>query len=180
MEKESTLKFEIMRPTQDDVEGLIEMHAQSWLDAYPNPEYDVSREFIEEHVKRFTSDEGRAKRAAYVKESYENPDYYLRIVKDSDGKIIGFVDARKGSVPELCGLYIDKTAYGSGLARVLAEPALRWIGQENDIKLTVVAYNDRAQAFYKKLGFEAVPESDKSHDNIPLNVIDMIRKGDKQ
>jgi ribosomal protein S18 acetylase RimI-like enzyme len=171
-------EYRIEKPVLKDADGLIAMHAQSWIDTYPNDSQGVTREFIEEHIKEFSSEEGKERRLNYIKESYDNPDYYFRVAKDEDGKIVGFVDARRGKEPELCGLYIDKSTQGSGLARQMAEPALRWLGMENDIKLVVVAYNERAQAFYKKFGFEKVSGSENFHDNKPLSVIEMIRKGD--
>jgi RimJ/RimL family protein N-acetyltransferase len=172
-------EYKVLQPTDDDVLALAKMHSKSWIDAYPNDEYGVSREFIEEHIKKLTTEKGLSFRHGLVKEQQDNPDYYLRVAKDKNDLIVGFVDARRGEEPELCGLYIDESTYGSGLARQLAEPVMEWLGRERDIKLTVVAYNLRAQAFYKKLGFEVVPGSDKFHNNTPLPVIDMIRKGDK-
>jgi RimJ/RimL family protein N-acetyltransferase len=171
--------YTIQKASQDDLDGLIAVHTQSWLDAYPNEKEGVSYDFISNHVKSFSTETGREKRAGYIQESHDNPDYYLRIAKDSERTVVGFVDAQRGDTPELCGLYIGKSAYGSGLARQLVEPALAWLGTTNDIKLTVVSYNHRAQAFYRKLGFEPVPGSNKFYNNKPLTVIDMIRKGDK-
>lgn len=172
--------FTIVRPTQDDRDGLIAMQAQSWIDAYPNDDYGISLEYIEDYVQGFSTPAGQAKRLGYIRESYENDDYYLRIAKDKAGKVVGFVDARRGQPPELNGLYIDKSAYGSGLAMDLAEPALQWLDKKRDIKLTVLAYNERAQRFYRKLGFVDVPNSEKFHKNTPLKVIDMIREGDER
>ena len=173
--------YRIVQPTKEDVNELAEMHAQSWLDAYPNENAGVSEDFVQKRAGQFMSPEGNKKRLAYINESYANPDYFFRIAKDNQGKIVGFVDARRDeNSHELNGLYIDKSEYGSGLAMELAEPALEWLGKEHDIKVTVVEYNGRAQAFYKKLGFELVPGTQHFHKDTPMPVVDMLRKGDRR
>jgi|TARA_B100001245_G_scaffold55335_1_gene37494 ribosomal protein S18 acetylase RimI-like enzyme len=171
-------EYIIKQPVPEDVDGLIAMHQQSWRDTYPNVEHGISQEYVDGYIKRFSSDEGREKRLGYIHESHSNPDYYLRVAKDGD-RIVGFVDARRGEIPELCGLYVDASAQGSGLAQQMAESALRWLGLDHDIKLVVVDYNQRAQSFYKKLGFNKVPGSEKFYKNEPLTVIEMVRKGDQ-
>lgn len=169
-------KYIITQPTEADADGLINMHVRSWLVTYPSEENGVSEDFVRDRVKRFTTSEGQEKRRDYIRESYSNPDYYLRVAKDETGTVVGFVDARRGATNELCGLYIDSSAYGSGLATELAEPALEWLGKGKDIMVTVVAYNGRAQAFYRKLGFALVAGSERPYKDTPIRVVDMVRK----
>lgn len=171
--------YEIVQPTVEDAEGLVAMHGQSWLDAYPNDEHGVSREFIQEHVDQRASKEGIEKRRQYIQESYTNPDYYFRIAKNSQGEVVGFVDGRKGEKNELNGLYIDKAEYGKGLAQQLCDGILAWFSDKDDIYLTVVTYNGRAKTFYQKLGFEIIPGSEHLHKGTVIPVVDMIRKGEK-
>ena len=57
-----------------------------------------------------------------------------------------------------------------------------WIEQGNgfqlseDIVLGVVTYNERAKAFYKKWGFEEVPDSESLFEGLMPEIV-MIRKG---
>jgi ribosomal protein S18 acetylase RimI-like enzyme len=121
------------------------------------------------------------KRRNYVEEAHTNPDYFLRIAKDRDGKVLGFIDVRRREKEnELCGLYVDKMVYGTGLAQAFTDEALHWLGDNKDIRLTVATYNNRAQAFYRKLGFEIVPGSERLRDNTGIPIVEMIRKGDTQ
>ena len=169
--------YVIAQPKVEDADELAQMHAMSWLEAYPNEKASVTVEYIRDYIERFTSEEGQTKRKAYIDESYINQDYFFRIARNNRGKIVGFVDARRSAEEfELNGLYIDKSEYGSGLAMELAEPALQWLGKEHDIKVTVVSYNLRAQNFYKKLGFKLLPGKVRFHNNTPLTVVDMERK----
>lgn len=168
--------YTISIPEQSDRDGLIAMHVQSWLDTYPNEAAGVSAEYIKERVKVFSSEEGREKRAEYIREAHENPDYYLRIAKDAQGAVVGFVDARRGELVELRGIYIDKSAYGSGLAMELTEPALEWLGDDQEITVSVASYNQRAIAFYEKLGFVQVNGTKRLHKDTPIEVMDMKRE----
>lgn len=52
---------------------------------------------------------------------------------------------------------------------------LPWTNDE-DVLLTVATYNDRARAFYKKLGFEDKAGTERNFADTPIPVIDMIRK----
>lgn len=171
-------KYTITQPTEADTDGLIDMHVRSWLATYPSEENGVSEEFVQGRVKRFTTSDGQEKRRGYIRESHSNPDYYLRIAKDTEGTVVGFVDARRGATHELCGLYIDSSTYGSGLAAELAEPALEWIGKDKDITVTVTTYNGRAQAFYRKLGFTLVEGSERIYKDTPMHIVDMVRRGE--
>lgn len=173
--------YRIVVPELEDIEGIIEMHVQSWLDVYPNEEQGISREHVQESVKRFTNEDGHIKRRKYIEEAHTNPDYFFRIAKDADGRIVGFIDVRRRSEEnELGGLYLDKAAHGTGLAQQLADQAMSWLGDDGkNIRLTVATYNDRAQAFYRKLGFELVPGSERAKDNTGIPIVEMLRKGGK-
>jgi len=173
--------YTITVPEVEDMEGIIEMHVQSWLDVYPNDQFGVSREHVQESVKRFTNDEGHRKRRAYIEEAHTNPDYFLRIAKNADNKVVGFIDGRRrDDENELAGLYLDKSEYGTGLAQDLTDQFFTWLGNDKkDVRLTVATYNDRAQAFYRKLGFAIVPGTERPKDTTGIPIVEMIRKGDK-
>ncbi len=169
--------YTIAIPELEDMEGIIEMHVQSWLDVYPNEEHGISREHVQESVKRFTNDDGHKKRQRYIEEAHTNPEYFFRIAKDTDGKVVGFIDVRRRDTEnELGGLYLDKITHGTGLAQQLADQALEWLGDEKDIRLTVATYNNRAQAFYRKLGFEIIPGSEREKDHTGIPIVEMLRK----
>ena len=172
--------YTVKQPTVDDRDGLIAMHRQSWLDAYPDEAAGISREWVEEYTANgMLSPEGVAFREKLIREASENPDYYIRIATDETGRIAGFVDARRDEAPELCGLYIDKADYGSGLAVKLAEPAIDWLGRENEQFLWVAAHNARARKFYEKCGFRFVPDSEKPYKETPMRIVKMVREADR-
>jgi ribosomal protein S18 acetylase RimI-like enzyme len=172
-------KYTIAKPTVEDAEELTAMHGQSWLDAYPSEEHGISVAQIKESVDRRATKEGLEKRRGYITKTHTNPDYFLRIARDSENAIVGFVDGRphnKGF--ELNGLYVAKSEYGTGLAMQLWQEFLRWAGTDRDVILSVVAYNQRARAFYSKIGFKTVPGTKRPHQS-GMPIIDMIRKAQK-
>jgi ribosomal protein S18 acetylase RimI-like enzyme len=86
---------------------------------------------------------------------------------DTDGEFVGFVTTDVDESPSVferpdrlvvCDIYVEESHRGTGLARELVERA-RTEARERDcaeITLEVDAPNDRAIAFYGKLGFETI------------------------
>ena len=127
------------------------MHHQAWVDAYA----DLLPDDWFEH---WTVDVSIAKWQRILA-SPTPPDLTRIAVFDETGAAVAWVVA--GPVPsrrrrrparprELCGLYVARSHHGSGLARALAERALG----DGPAELWVFDGNPRAEAFYRKLGFE--------------------------
>ncbi|MEN9854990.1 MAG: hypothetical protein RL186_936 [Pseudomonadota bacterium] len=85
----------------------------------------------------------------------------------SGDTLIGFLDCGPLTLPvpdagphtrELYRLYVDEAAKGTGLAHTLMQQALNWARTEAAHSLYLGVYHDnlRAQAFYRKYGFEIV------------------------
>jgi diamine N-acetyltransferase len=95
-----------------------------------------------------------------------DPSQFWCMAVDESGDILGYVQAAPMGLPyhsapkavELCKLYVSETAKGSGLAMALHQVVLNWARdvEAPELFLGVWAHNPRAQAFYRKLGFEAV------------------------
>lgn len=177
--KDRMKEYSITVPEHADVEAIIDMHVASWIDSYPNDDEGISYDYIKEAVQMFTNENGHTRRHAYIDEAHDNPDYFFRIAKTPDGKVLGFVDARRDGEAgsKLQGLYVDTSYHGKGLSHALMHLALEWMNPKTDIRLTVVTYNKRAQSFYKKYGFEIVPGSDKFRKGTIIPIVAMIRKG---
>lgn len=103
----------------------------------------------------------------------EDPDKDIIVVTELGvGRLVGFVQLRRGSsepcvenVPatiELQRLYVDLTYHGNGVGKVLmqeAERVARNMGFRN-MWLGVWEENHKAQAVYRKLGYEKVGDHD--------------------
>ncbi len=163
--------------SRDDLVAANEMRAQSWLDTYPNLAAGVSHEWVHERTKRFNEPERVDARLATL----EDPRFAAWVAKDSEGHVIGVTSpfADEDGVQHVGSLYVDKVWHGKVVGGQLMQKVIDFFDPTKPIQLEVVAYNERAIAFYKKWGFEPVKGSERLHDNM-LPEITMVRKGDKQ
>jgi diamine N-acetyltransferase len=85
----------------------------------------------------------------------------------ADNQLVGFLDCGPLGLPveapvsaalELYRLYVDRAAKGTGLAQILMDKALEWARASGATSLYLGVYHDnaRAQAFYRKYGFEII------------------------
>lgn len=178
MEKERTPSYEIREAAPNDVEAVRSMHAQSWLDTYPNEETGVSYEWVKQKTDSWLTPEGLQDSREYLSNIFDNPEHFYRIALDDD-KVIGFVHAdNKDGHKHLAALYIDKDYHGTGLAQKMMKLADEWIGDE-EVSLEVVTYNERAIRFYQKHGYQLVDsENELFAEKIPN--VTMVRKGQKR
>ncbi len=111
-----------------------------------------------------------------IQKSHDDPAYFLRTARDETGALVGFID---GSIKDgtywLDGLYTLEHTYGTGLGKQLWDAFLPWT-EGHDITLSVASYNERAKKFYGKLGFVAIPGSERMFGETLLPVVDMVRK----
>jgi GNAT superfamily N-acetyltransferase len=160
-------------PTPADAEALGRMHHQAWVDAYSDllPDDWFEHWTVDAVVERWRGNLG-----APV------PEGLARLaVFDEHGDAVGWVVSGPSrpddEVPparalELWGLYVARTHHGTGLARQLAERALG----DAPAELWVFDGNPRAEAFYRKLGFER-DGAEATHRETGLHGIRMVRGG---
>jgi diamine N-acetyltransferase len=85
----------------------------------------------------------------------------------NDEALVGFLDCGDMGLPvdtpkpgarELYRLYLDTPAKGTGLAKTLMDMAIAWAREQGAAALYLGVYcdNARAQAFYRKFGFEII------------------------
>lgn len=166
--------YTIERPQVEDALELATMHNQSWLDTYPNDEHGVSLEYINEIIAPRLSTGGLDRRRSNIERSKNDPTYFFRIARNESGSIVGFVDGfLENDRYELAGLYTDQNTHGTGLAMQLWDSYKEWADTSKVIWLTVATYNDRAKAFYNKIGFKELPESVRFYKGTHIPVVDM-------
>lgn len=177
MEKESKPKFIVRDTTFEDIRPLREMHARSWLATYPNEEEGVPLEWVKEVTDGWLTEEGIISSREHFKDKLGNPDHYHKVAIDIDGEVVGFIHgSRIDGRQRLEGLYLDAKAQGTGLAQEMTNDLMEWFDSTSNIELEVIDYNERAKRFYRKYGFEELPEKNELFkDKIPN--VTMIRKG---
>lgn len=175
-----TPKVTVRDATESDVPAILKMHAQSWLDTYPNEDAGVTREWVEAKVGRWASYENLEKRREFIRERKDDPNAIYKIAENDTGDIVGIIAPFRNEETQRVGaIYVDKAYHGSGLAQQLMDEIITWSDRSRPLELEVASYNERAKSFYGKYGFKEVQGSEHlAYEIIP--VVTMIRKGDKQ
>lgn len=176
MEKEQNPGYVIEAMQADDVEPAARMRYTSWLDTYVNEEYGVTKEWIEARNQARLSPE-------IIERSIEalQHDRVGWVARNDGGDIIGAaMPVRDEDGTQHVGsLYVDKKYHGTGIGAELMQRIIDWSDPEKPLQLGVISYNERAKAFYRKWGFEEVPDSEELYAG-KMPEITMVRKGDKQ
>ena len=78
-------------------------------------------------------------------------------------------------------IYIEPPFQGKGIGSMLMKKALDWLGDDKDIYLEVLSYNQNAINFYKSFGFEQTDAIVPEEPNLPnliktLPQIEMMMK----
>lgn len=164
----------ITKPKVEDVWGIQNVYHKSWLATYPNEEYKVTIDDIEDSFKDSFTEETLEKR----RQAILNPDPESKlktiIAKDQD-KVIGV--CRIENLPDINKLrtiYLLPEYFGKGIGLMLWNEVKKLLDPKKDTYVELAVYNDRAIAFYKKIGFvdtgrrfEDEKFRNKSGSNIP-------------
>ncbi|MEI6480576.1 MAG: GNAT family N-acetyltransferase, partial [bacterium] len=118
---------------------------------YPNEEYGITREDIEDMFSKNDNPETLER----VKERIKNLGEHTRIlVVEIDRKIVGTSRIlREESRGKFQTCYVLPEYQGKGIGSMFWNNALKWFDVEKDIFLEVAVYNKNAIYFYEKLGF---------------------------
>lgn len=152
--------FTLVEPGPELADGIARVHNDSWREAYQQL---VPSEFYDEEALQ------RRRRTWHALLTDPDPAQRIRCALDPDGSPIGFATAgpardtaspvsklgsNSGPHPprerELYSIYLRAAWYGSGAAQELLDEVL----QGSRAMVWVLADNPRAQAFYRRNGFE--------------------------
>ena len=145
-------KIQIIIPTPQDAEGIQTVYVETWLDTYPNAEAGITRGDIEAMFgDAFTEDTLQKRRAALARPP-EDGKLFL-IAKDGE-KVVGLCGLTKQQgFNKLGSIYVLPEYQGKGIGKKLWEAVVLFMDKEKDTIVQVATYNEKAIAFYEKLGF---------------------------
>ena len=171
-------RYTIRDARPEDAEAIIAMHAQSWLETYPNKEAGVTEDWVRERTDRWSTEENLEKRRDIIRRCKGNPNAFYRVAENDKGEIVGMAAPfRNETVQRVGAINVKKSYQGTGLAQGLMDQIIEWMDTRRPLQLEVASYNERAKAFYRKYGFEEVSGSERiSHEILPT--ITMERKGE--
>ena len=145
--------------TADDAEALAAFACASFIDTFGHlyPPQDLADFLAASHTLALYE--------AYARD----PRLHLRLAT-REGAIVGY--SKTGDVElhvddaarcrELHRLYVDASVKGEGVAKTLMDELLAWCRAQDAAALYLGVWenNHRAQAFYKRYGFEHIGEHD--------------------
>ena len=144
--------------TPADAVAIAQLHASSWKENYRGL---ISEDYLENEVE--------GERIAVWQKRFETmPDNRQVLLAEVEGELVGFVcsflkdDSKWGTL--LDNLHIVKAWQGKGLGRQLMQKAAEWSFQKaptSSLFLWVLEGNDKAIAFYKKIGGKEVEREKK-------------------
>lgn len=177
------VEIEVARALPDDAEIICDIRDRAWIDAYPNSKLGITAKDIEINAKGLHG-EFVPKRIAWFKDKLaKNDENWICYTAQIDNVAVGFViasnedDGRKF----INSIYIEPDFQGKGLGKTLMQQVLDWLGDDEDIYLEVLSYNQNAINFYKQFGFEQTDTTVPEEPNLPafiksLPQIEMILK----
>ncbi len=137
--------------TPADVKAIAEVHVRSWRSTYKGliPDGFLSGLSVAKHVKMWTKN---------LQETS-----WRTLILEEEGQIIGFAgeglardeEFSDGSTGEIHGIYLLEDYWDRGLGWMLMTRALKELEMEGykDVRIWVLKENERARAFYEKMGF---------------------------
>jgi len=135
----------------EDVVENSEVFYRCWLDTYPNKEYGISKEDIEDFFKNGRTPEAIERKKKQIKNLPSNE----KFINAKDGeKIIGVCRLIKNNDDgELKAIYVLSEYRGKGIGKMFWNEALKFFDKDKNIIVKVAVYNKKAIEFYRKLSF---------------------------
>jgi RimJ/RimL family protein N-acetyltransferase len=176
----------IERAVPADAEAILRLKRDGWLETYVNEELGVTREDIDKKLPESTIAEATPRWQEGIAAETEDGDH-ITFVARQDDTVVGFTAPRiEEGRRRVGGLYVKPGYQGKGIGSELLRKTLAWWGNDEDIYITVVSYNQAAIRFYERHGFVKIGEtSPLEYDEVEqvklLPVIEMVlRAGSKK
>ena len=174
----------IERAVPDDAEIICDIRDRAWLKAYPNAELGITADDIRVNAQG-RDGEFVPRRIAHLKKQFaqDGGSGLTTFVAKVEGKVVGYVEPiiDEQNKRYISAMYVAPENQGMGVGGKLMRQALKLFGDDQDIFLEVVSYNQNAIEFYRHFGFEQseaiVPEEEGRPEYMKsLPMIEMVRK----
>lgn len=169
-------KIESAKP--EHAPGIVTVQYRAWLTTYPNFVCGITPEDV---IYKFGDIQKKIEKRAQFLTAIQTATNKTYRVATENNNIIGFIYGHKGNPYHyLESLYVDPDHQHKGVGTGLFQDLLIWLGNDAEIELSVVSYNSKAIAFYKKMGFVVEGPIATQFGKLPLGKtmleLQMIRK----
>lgn len=143
------MSFVIRPPVIDDVEAVAQVHVETWREAY--------RGLMPDELLDSPDMMGKRRRMWSSLITPENHTDHISAIAEQDGAIVGIALSGPSAAEDRPGerqlfvLYAYAAVHGSGVGQQLLDAV---VGPEERTSLWVADPNPRAQAFYRRNGFD--------------------------
>jgi len=143
--------IKILMPVQADAQGIQEVLYRTWLATYPNEEFGITVDDIEDRFNDRKWEEALAKRKKYISDP---PIGDTMFVAKEVHRIVGLCRViRHEDKNELIAIYVLPEYQGRGIGKLLWQQAKSFFDSGKNIIVQVATYNKNAIRFYEKMGF---------------------------
>ncbi len=140
-------------PTGSNFTEIQALYAETWLSTYPNTEYGITKEDIEEMNANSLMPETIEKRKAGFEKMLTDERRYYKVAT-VDGKIVGVCGGEeREDGAHLKSIYVLPDFQGKGIGSMLLTDFLAWAQRFDTVTVHVAVYNKQAIAFYERNGF---------------------------
>ncbi len=148
---ENSVIIKIIEASPKDARGIMDLLHKTWIDTYPNKEFSITEEDIEESYKGSFTEENIKR---LEKEITTIPLDQKRLVAKQGDLVVGVATMIKNKENnQLLTLYVLPSFQGQGIGTKLWKELEKFYDHSKDTILEVAIYNKKAINFYKKLGF---------------------------
>jgi ribosomal protein S18 acetylase RimI-like enzyme len=145
-------KITVSVATIDDVNGIQKVFHDTWLKTYPNEEFGITVDDIEDKFSDRFTEEGIKKATEKIINPLEGSTTFVAKEGDTVVGVCRILISRKEN--RLGALYVLPDSQKKGIGKKLWEQAQKLFDPTKDTFVSVVTYNTNAIEFYKSLGFE--------------------------
>jgi len=148
--------YKIRKAKPEDVLGLHNVYYITWLDTYPNQEFNITKEDIIFKYESRLDPEKLVERKEKISKIGKNE---VLLLVEKDGVVVAVCNAVQDDVcNELRSIYVLPEHQGRRLGWNLWAEAKKIFDPKKETLVKVASYNEKAINFYKKIGFESTGE----------------------
>lgn len=139
---------------ENDAEGIEQVVYKAWLDAYPNEEFGITVDDIEDRFVERLSEKGIEFRKKSIRDHANSETVKVFVAKEGE-KVVGMSIANiTDTVNQLTAIYVLPEMQGKGIGKLLWEECKKFFDPEKDVVVELLTYNKNAIVFYEKRGFK--------------------------
>ncbi len=167
--------FSVELAKSNDATVICTIRDTAWIDTYPNPALGITKQDIVRLAKGRNND-FEPRRIEYLRKYIEsqNDKTHTVIMATTQGKSVGYgIACIRDGKSWISNIYVLPDFQRQHIGGALMNKLLEWLGNDNDIYLEVVSYNEKAISFYTKYGFVVTSNAVEREDGKPLYLVDL-------